>query len=274
MNDNIIQSRIDFEKLGDIYPPAKNVTIEKEIFENIDCYWFRNKDELNSNKIVLYLHGGCFIFGSLHSHKALVSHLAKDLTLPFLLVEYSLAPEKPFPNGINDVFKVYRALLARYPENEIILIGDSAGAGLCVALLSKVNKYGLRAPEYMIMISPWIDLSCSNSSMTLNADKDPVLQKERLLELASLYAGNQNLSDINPTVNLPDKFPPTLILIGSDEILLDDSKFIYNTIAGTHGKTKLSIYEKQSHVWLLENINTEQSQKAIREIKTFIEESI
>jgi monoterpene epsilon-lactone hydrolase len=274
MSDNIILSRCDFEKLGDIYPPAENVTIEKVIFENIDCYWFRYNDDLNSNKIAVYLHGGCYVFGSMHSHKALVSNFAKDLALPFLLIEYGLAPEKPYPNAINDVLSVYRHLLSRYPDNEIILMGDSAGAGLCVALLSKVNEYGLRAPEYMIMISPWIDLSCSNSSMTLNADKDPVLQKERLLELASLYTGNQNLSDINPTVNLPDKFPPTLILIGSDEILLDDSKFIYNKAISTQAKTKLSIYEKQSPVWLLENINTEQSQKAIREIKTFIEESI
>lgn len=270
MNNGINQSRADFDKLGGNYPLAKNVKIDKEVIDNIDCYWFKNVEKLNSNKIAIYLHGGCFVLGSFHSHQALVSHLAKNVAIPFIFIEYGLAPENPFPNAINDVLRVYQSLLIKFPEKEFILIGDSAGAGLSVSLLSKINKIGLQAPKFVIMISPWIDLSCTSSSITMNAGIDPVLKKERLLELANLYVGDQDLFNVNPKENLPEKFPPTLILVGSDEILLDDSRFIYNKILRTRIKTKLSIYKKQTHVWLLENINTKQSQTAIEEICTFL----
>jgi acetyl esterase/lipase len=208
--------------------------------------------------------------GSIRSHQALVSHLTNEMAIPFLFVEYGLAPEKPFPEGVNDLYKVYRYLLIQYPENEIILMGDSAGAGLSVSLLSRIEESGLQSPKYIVMISPWIDLSCTNRSITENADKDPVLKKERLQELASLYTGNRDFSTVNPKENLPKKFPPTLILVGSDEILLDDSKSIYTKIVESRVKTKLSIYEKQSHVWLLEDIHKEESKTALREIKKFI----
>lgn len=270
MNNSLNQSRVDFDKLGVIYSIARKVKIDKEVIDNIDCYWFKNIEKLNSNKIAIYLHGGCFVLGSVRSHQALVSHLAKNLTIPLIFVEYGLAPENPFPNAINDLLKVYQYLLIKYTKSEIILVGDSAGAGLSVSLLSKINEIGLQGPKFVIMISPWIDLSCTNSTITMNADIDPVLKKERLLELANLYIGDHDLFNVNPKDNLPEKFPPTLILVGSDEILLDDSKFIYNKIIRNKTKARLSIYEKQSHVWLLENINTEQSQKAIKEICTFI----
>lgn len=272
MNNSVNQSRIDFDKLGGIYPIARNVKIDKEVIDNIDCYWFRNKKKLNSNKIAIYLHGGCFVLGSIRSHQALVSHLAKNITIPFIFVEYGLAPENPFPKAINDILKVYHHLLIKYPKKKIILIGDSAGAGLSVSLLSRINEIGLEVPKFVIMISPWIDLSCTNSSIKMNEDIDPVLKKERLIELANLYAGDHDLFNVNPKENLPENFPPTLILVGSDEILLDDSKFIFNKILRTKTKTRLSIYEKQSHVWLLENINTKQSQTAIKEICTFIKD--
>src|ERR1035437_6033066 len=107
MDNKINAARLGFENLGKIYDKAVNVTIYKEIIGNIDCYWFKNQEKLNTNKIVIYLHGGGFVLGSIQSHQALVSHLAKHLSLPVLFVEYSLAPEKPYPNAIDDIMSVY-----------------------------------------------------------------------------------------------------------------------------------------------------------------------
>jgi acetyl esterase/lipase len=120
------------------------------------------------------------------------------------------------------------------------------------------------------MVSPWIDLSCTNKSLTVNADLDPILTKEQLLEFVSLYVNDNKLSDANPIEAMYGGFPPTLILVGSGEILLDDSKSIYNKIARQQTKVKLSVYDKQNHVWILENIHIEESQTALREIKEFI----
>ncbi|MGE5106498.1 MAG: alpha/beta hydrolase [Sphingobacteriales bacterium] len=270
MNNKINDSRKNFEKLGSSYPKADNVIIEKEIIKNINCYWFRNNAKTNTNRIILYLHGGCFVLGSIQSHQSLVSHLSKELSLPILFADYSLAPEHPFPSAINEIIHVYQHLLLKYPENDIILMGDSAGAGLSLSVLSKLNEMNIPAPKYLVMLSPWIDLACTNKSLIVNANLDPILTKEQLQNFVSLYINDKNLSEANPIETMYGPFPPTLIVVGSGEILLDDSKSVYTKIASQQAKVKLSIYDKQNHVWMLENIHTEASKKAIREIQEFI----
>jgi acetyl esterase/lipase len=270
MDNKIIDSRKGFENLGKSYEKADNVEIFREVIKHVECYWFKKREELNPNKIVIYLHGGGFIYGSIKSHQALVSHLAKHLSLPVLFVEYSLAPEKPFPNAINDILKVYEYLLQKNPEINIGFIGDSAGAGLAVSVISGINERNIRSPEFLILISPWVDLSCTNESYILNANSDPVLTKEFSQNSASLYIGTHDLSEVNPIETMFGKFPPTLILVGSGEILIDDSKSIYKKIISQQDKTKLSIYDKQNHVWILKNIHTKESKQTMEEIKDFI----
>lgn len=272
MNDTINISRCNFEKLGEQYKLADNVIIEKEIIENINCFWFRNKGEINTKKIFLYLHGGCFVLGSLLSHQALVSHLSKSLLSPVLFVEYSLAPEKPFPAAITDIAKVYLHLLSKYPGSDIVLMGDSAGAGLAISVLSKINEMNIHAPKYLIMLSPWIDLTCTNQSLTTNAAIDPIITKVQLEKFVSLYVNEKPVSVANPIETMYGAVPPTLIIVGSNEILLDDSKVIYSKISRQQTKVELSIYEGQNHVWMLEDINAEASKKALKEIQEFIKE--
>jgi epsilon-lactone hydrolase len=270
MYKKIILSRRNFDKLGENYPKASGVIIKKQIVENIECFWFKTAKSANCSKIAIYLHGGCFVFGSVRSHHAFVSHLAKYLDIPVLFIEYSLAPEKPYPNAVNDIFNVFRQIKIQNPLSNIVLIGDSAGGWLSMALLSKLNKLRLQPPKYNIMISPWIDLSCSNNSITENSNIDPILNKTRLLELVSLYISNHDLSKINFFENTGKDFPSTLILVGSREILLDDSRLIYNKIIKVQPNTTLSIYENQTHVWLLDNIDSEHSKNALKEIKKIL----
>ena len=270
MNNKINNSRKNFEKLGTIYNGAENIVITKETFEHVTCYWFNKKEIARTNKLIIYLHGGCFVLGSIKSHQSLVSHLSEHLELPILFIEYSLAPEKPFPSAINEIGSVYNHILLQYPESDIIFMGDSAGAGLAVSVLSKLNIEGIKYPSHLVMFSPWIDLTCSNESLTKNADNDPILTKKALLNYASLYASNDYLSDANPIEAKFEKYPPTLILVGSGEILLDDSKSIYNKIACVQEKVKFSIYDNLNHVWMLENIHTKESEKTLSEIKDFI----
>jgi epsilon-lactone hydrolase len=270
MNDKLVNSRISFEKLGDVYEKSKNVTINREIIQNANCYWFKPEKEINTNKLLIYLHGGCFVLGSVKSHQSLVSHLSEHLALPILFIEYGLAPEKPFPSAIDDIENVYKQALSEYHDYKIIFMGDSAGAGLAISVLSRLTKKGIKLPANLVMLSPWIDLTCQNNSFIENKDHDPILTKKALQNYTSMYVGNAKLSDANPIESIKGRFPPTLILVGSGEILLDDSKSIYNKIADHQKKAKLTIYENQNHVWMLENVHSEESKKTIREIKEFI----
>src|ERR1700726_3150219 len=121
--------RAVFNSLGNIYPADGSVEISSELIEGVTCYWFV-PDSFDKNKIVIYLHGGMFVLGSIEGYKAMISHFASAFSTKVLFIEYALAPEKPFPNGINDILKVYRQLIGRYPKAKITLMGDSAGGAL------------------------------------------------------------------------------------------------------------------------------------------------
>lgn len=269
MNDQINNSRKEFDKLGAIYERSENVAITPEVIENVPCYWFHPKEIINNNRLIIYLHGGCYVLGSIESHRALVSHIAAYLALPILFVEYSRAPEKPFPAAINEIEKVYQ-ILTRHPGTDIILMGDSAGGGLSVSIISKHNERNGKAPICLVLLSPWVDLSCTNESMLTNKDSDPILTQKALQDYASMYVDGNSLPEANPVENMHGKFPPTLILVGSTEILLDDSRSIYNKIAGQQEKTTLRIHDQQNHVWMLADIHSEESKRSLKEIREFI----
>ncbi len=270
MNKDLLTARQNFEKLGTNYSPAENITISHEAIANVNCYWFSNKNNKPGNKLIIYLHGGCFVLGSINSHKALVSHLANELHLPVCFIEYSLAPEHPFPMAINEIVKVYKKIQDPKKYDEIILIGDSAGAALAMSVISKLNKQKITGPSKLLMISPWIDLRNNNDSLFTNAAIDPVLTKESLEKFTSLYLGKTSLAEANPIETMFGDFPPTLILVGDREILLDDSKLAYYVISKIQPVTNFSIYENVTHVWLLDNIQSKSSKEAIQEISTFI----
>jgi epsilon-lactone hydrolase len=185
VDNKIYISRNNFEKLEAQYKKADNVNIEKEIIENINCYWYRKTDIKFKNKIIIYLHGGCFVLGSLNSHHALVSHFTDILDIPILFVEYSLAPENPFPADINEIVKVYQFLIQNNQKQDIIFMGDSAGASLSLSVISMLNKNNTTKPKQLVLLSPWVDLGASSNSITDNADIDPILTKEQLQNFTS-----------------------------------------------------------------------------------------
>ncbi|MDP4264944.1 MAG: alpha/beta hydrolase [Bacteroidota bacterium] len=270
MDNKINISRSNFEKLGTLYKKADNVIIEKEIIKKINCYWLYKNEIKPGNKIIIYLHGGCFVLGSINSHQALVSHLADELDIPVLFIEYGLAPENPFPSAINDILEVYQYILQKKQTQDIVFMGDSAGAGLAMSVISILDKKNINKPAHLVMLSPWIDLNASNNSITSNAAIDPILTKEQLQLYTSLYLGSSKVSAANPIEIMAGNFPPTLILVGSREILVDDSKMAYSKISEKQPLTKLKVYDNQTHVWLLDDIQTEASKNAIKEIRNFI----
>ena len=129
----------------------------------------------------------------------------------------------------------------------------------------------MRPSIFMVLFSPQVNLTCTNESYIANAQNDPVLTKKLVQDFSNLYVGKYKLTEANPIERMFGQFPPTLILVGKREILLDDSKSLYKKLVSQQVKTKLSIYENQNHVWILKNINnTEASKKAIKEIYDFI----
>jgi len=266
--DKVNTDRTVFDGLGNIYPADASVEVSDEQVDGVSCQWFV-PDRFDKNKIVIYLHGGMFVLGSLGGYKAMISHFASAFSTKILFIDYALAPEKPFPNAVNDVLTVYRELIHRYPDAKITVMGDSAGGGLSATLIKMATDEKLPMPSSVILISPWVYLRGNTESYESRKKMDPILTKEKLMEYAGYYVSN-HWNEADPGQFTFTNFPPLLILVGSNEILFDDSKLFYEKIKRLQPDTQMKEYENQVHGWPLIDIHSEAAKDTLTTIEKFI----
>jgi acetyl esterase/lipase len=264
----IVGERAFYETLGKIYPAESSVTVAETSIAGVKAYWF-NQNLTSQKHIVIHLHGGMFALGSINSYRAMISHLSKNLNLPVVYIEYSLAPEKPYPAAISEIVKVYNELLKKYPGYKFSVIGDSAGGALAIELVYKNIEAKVPVPNSLALISPWVDLKTQNQSYVTKQAVDPILSKKTLHDHAVLY-NPKNIKEADPSELKFTTFPPILILVGSDEVLLDDSKNFYAYIKPIQKQAKLKEFEGQKHVWPVSDISSKASIEAMKDIREFI----
>lgn len=237
--------------------------------------WVIPPDE-DPEKVIFYTHGGGYGMGDLISSRALIAPIAKKTGIRVFSFEYRLAPEHPFPAAFDDAKKAYEYVLGQgYSPGNIIAFGESAGGGLAVSNILRLIAEGKEAPQCLVTISPWSDLTATGQTYFLNEDKDPLLRGKYLKRLADSYVGDD--SPLNPYISpafasYDDRFPPTLIQAGSDEVLLDDSKLLYNAMKDGGVDVDIEIYPKMWHVFHIWQI--EESDKAITAIDEFIKRKV
>lgn len=177
------------------------------------------------DKVLLYTIGGGYVSGSCQDHRAIVARIAKSSGVKVLLAEHRLAPEHPFPAALEDSVNAYRWLLAQgiLPSN-IMIIGESAGGGLCLATLLALRDQEIPLPAAAVALSPWTDLKLTGDSYRTNAKV--CLSPEGMNSVCSKYYVGDNdpcLPWISPLYGELHGLPPLLIYAGGDETLLDDS---------------------------------------------------
>jgi len=175
---------------------------------------------------MLYLHGGAYVLGSIHTSRELVARLSRAAQVRSLAIDYRLAPEHPFPAALQDATTAYRWLLAQgLAPSQILLAGDSAGGGLALATLVALREAGEPLPAGAVCISPWTDLALTGGSMQSKESADPILAAEDLDRYAGYYAGAYERSWplLSPFYADLRGLPPLLIQVGTEEILLDDA---------------------------------------------------
>jgi acetyl esterase/lipase len=153
----------------------------------------------------------------------LLSRLALAGWARVLSVDYRLAPEHPWPAGLDDLRAVWRAALAEHAPKQIVLGGDSAGGNLVLALLIELRDRGEALPAGAVLFSPWVDLACTAASFQTNADVD-VLDRESLLEEAAGYAagGDPTRPALSPLRAELAGLPPLYLQTAGAELLRDD----------------------------------------------------
>lgn len=236
-----------FDSFGQNYPAAEGVSITPAMISGVSCYWFTPVDAV-PGKVLVYVHGGAFAVGSIVSHTPMVSHFAKNFKRKILFVEYALAPEHPYPAGLNDLLGVCNTL----EDVAVEMMGDSAGGGLIVTAIAAMKVQ----PKAVVLLSPWLRLENDTPSHVANEGKD-------VIGTAYLHGAAKEYAGVSPDTLRFEVFPPVLVLVGSEEILLDDSRRFHARIA----HSKLSVYEGKQHVWPLANIDQKET---LEEIAAFL----
>lgn len=250
------------------------------IYDEIEDFSYKAEwvipPEEDPEKVIFYTHGGGYGMGDLVSSRALVAPIAKKTGIRVFSFEYRLAPEHPFPAAFDDAKEAYEYVLGQgYSPGNIIAFGESAGGGLAVSNILRLIAEGKEAPKCLVTISPWSDLTATGQTYFLNEDKDPLLRGKYLKRLADSYVGDD--SPLNPYISpafasYDDRFPPTLIQAGSDEVLLDDSKLLYDAMKDGGVDVDIEIYPKMWHVFHIWQL--EESDKAITAIDEFIKRKV
>ena len=232
---------------------------------------------VHEDRVILYLHGGAYLVGSVNTHRTLIARLCRASGMRSLGIDYRLAPEHPFPAALEDASSTYRWLLAEgiQPGN-IIFAGDSAGGGLTLATLISLRDSGIPLPAGAVCLSPWTDLAGTGDSIKTKAKADPFLEPDEDNIVARSYAGNHDLKHplISPLYANLHKLPPLLIQVGSEEILLDDSTRFAKRAQESGVEVTLEVWDGMIHVFQAFATLIPEGKKAIKKIGIFMQECI
>jgi len=223
--------------------------------------------------VILYLHGGAYCIGSAKTHGGLTANLAKKCRAKVFVPEYRLAPEHAMPAAIDDCLNCYEWLLSEgHKPSQIIIAGDSAGAGLVMATALRLKEKNLAQPAGLVLMSPWVDLTLENLNK-VNDKVDPLLRWTNLKPAAKLYLNGADPKDPLASAIFADLsgLAPMLIQVGSEEILLGDAQKLYDQAQKCQVDVSFNLYQQGWHVFQLQAGLLNMADQAIDEISLFIE---
>jgi monoterpene epsilon-lactone hydrolase len=229
--------------------------------------------EVDPTRIILFLHGGGYITGSILSHRHMVAQAGREARARTFAIDYRLAPEHPFPAAMDDALVAYRYLLAQgHSSARIAFAGEAAGGGLVLATLVALRDAGDPLPSCAWIASPWVDLQMTGRTMETKATIDTLTQRPYLQELAGMY-----LNGADPRTPLASPLyadlsglPPLLIQVGSTETLLDDAVRLAGAAGAADVRVTLEIWPDMLHGWHLFYQRLDAGRRALAAAGTFI----
>ena len=255
-----------------LYPVPDDVLVTEVNAGGVPAHWLAAPGA-DAGRVLLFLHGGGFEFGSVRSDGELAARLGRASGMRVLFPEYRLAPEHPFPAAIDDVLAAWRWLRSgrALGARSIAVAGDSAGGGLAVALLVATRDAGEALPAAAVLMSPTVDLTSSGASMKERADQDPISTPAMLRQFASDY-----LAGADPETPLASPLfaqlaglPPLLVQVGTADLLLSDSERLAAAAAEAGVDVTLEIGEGLPHVYQL-MLGTPEAAEATERIGKFL----
>jgi monoterpene epsilon-lactone hydrolase len=271
------ERRKRLDDVGSVWPLADDVKVTAVDVSGLPGEWSIVPGS-DPSRVLMFFHGGGYCSGSIVSHRRLVTEAGRAAGARTLAIAYRLAPEHPFPAGYDDALTAWRFLRDQnIPAPHIAIGGDSAGAGLTVALISRLSDAREELPGCAWLISPWTDLTMSGSTLSSNEAVDPLIHKQYLIELADAYlpAGmNRKDPRVSPLYADLNGFPALLIQVGSDETLLNDATRFAAVAGAADVRVTLEIWPHMIHAWPLWNAHLDAGRRALANAGAFIKQHL
>ena len=270
------EARATFAPGGPVHPIPDDVRVSEVSAGWVAAHWL-DAPGADADRVLLFLHGGGYQFGSLRSDGELAARLGRASGMRVLFPEYRLAPEHPFPAAIDDVLAVWQWLRTdqQMSARSLAVAGNSAGGGLTVALLVATRDAGEELPAAAVLMSPTVDLTSSGRSMTERVDQDPISTPALLRQLAADYlAGADPRTPLaSPLFASLSGLPPLLVQVGTADLLLSDAERLAEAATQAGVDVRLEVGEGLPHVYQL-MLGTPEAAEATERIGRFLLERV
>ena len=223
--------------------------------------------ELRNDDIVICIHGGGTLCGSAYGSLGFATDVAAKAGMKVYCLEYGLAPEHKFPEGIDDIYEAYQEIVRLHPSSNIFVTGESAGAYLTIALTCLCIKNKIRKPAAIFPHSPVIDFTGAVDRSAYEV-KDPLLKEGSIEAIGELYCPNEDRTDYRISPLYFDEFaqfPPTLITVDANEYLRGDSEKLHQILVEKGVETKLYLYHNTYHAFGVTGTMTPETDEILEE---------
>lgn len=228
---------------------ASGVTIDDVLADGVPCKWVTPQNS-PGDKVLLYFHGGGFVYGLTPQHIEMVAYLAQKMGTRALMVDYRLGPAHPFPAALDDCVTAFRWLLNKgISAQHIVVAGDSAGGNLTITTMMKLRDSREQLPTAAVCLSPVVDFS--DRGLPATGIDDPMLPPRAMKIYNTAYTAHNDPNNplISPALGDWHALPPLLIHAGEDEILCADAVKAEGLARAAGVDVRLEIYPRMWHVW-------------------------
>jgi epsilon-lactone hydrolase len=271
------ERRQRLDEVGSAWPVADDIRLDPVDVDGVPGEWSIAPGS-NASCILIFFHGGGYCSGSILSHRRLVTEAGRMAGVRTLAVAYRLAPEHPFPAALEDALTAWHFLRSQGVEaRHIVVGGDSAGGGLTLALIGRLQEAREELPACAWLLSPWTDLTISGSTLATRDSVDPLIHGGYLHELADAYLpGDVDRQDprVSPLFADLKGLPPTLIQVGSAETLLADATRFAAAVGSADVAVTLEVWPHMIHAWPLWNAHLAPGRQALIKAGIFIKQQL
>ena len=233
--------------------------LETEQFIGRKVFILTPKNTQKTNKVILYLHGGSYVAETSSDHWNFLEKVVNDTGATIILPDYPLTPKYTYKDVFTMITPLYKEIIEEVDINNLILMGDSAGGGMALALAERIGEENIQMPSKTILISPWLDVRLQNPEIDEVQKKDKELSKETLKLAGVAYAGEDGINSylVNPIDGNLSKLKNVTVLTGTNDILNPDVHVLQEKAKQIRVNIEIKEYESAGHIWIINNNSSE-----------------